>query len=191
MKEATSKDKGLIVSILTESFQDNQSVNYLIPADNKRLERIRALMEYSYETCRMFGKVYLSDDKSGCALISFPERKKTTLKSLWLEVKLILTGIGFSNISKAINREKEISKNYPVHPIFYLWFIGVLPEKQNNGVGKQLMSELLAESERMKRPVYLETSTLKNLPWYKKFGLDVYNQLNFGYNLFLIRNEQS
>jgi hypothetical protein len=76
MKEATSEDKGLIVNILTESFQDNQSVNYLIPADSKRLKRIRALMEYSYETCRMFGKVYLSDDKSGCALVSFPERKK-------------------------------------------------------------------------------------------------------------------
>jgi hypothetical protein len=191
MKEATSEDKGLIVNILTESFQDNQSVNYLIPADSKRLKRIRALMEYSYETCRMFGKVYLSDDKSGCALVSFPERKKTTLKSLWLEVKLILTGIGFNNISKAINREKEISKNYPAHPIFYLWFIGVQRDKQNNGVGKQLMSELLNESERMKRPVYLETSTMKNLPWYKKFGLDVYNQLNFGYNLFLIRNELS
>jgi hypothetical protein len=190
MKEATSEDKGLIVSILTESFQDNQSVNYLIPADNKRLKRIRALMEYSYETCRMFGKVYLSDDKSGCALVSFPERKKTTLKSLWLEVKLILTGIGFGNISRAINREKEISKNYPGHPIYYLWFIGVQPAMQNNGVGKQLMSELLAESERMKRPIYLETSTMKNLPWYKKFGLDVYSQLNFGYNLFLIRNGQ-
>jgi ribosomal protein S18 acetylase RimI-like enzyme len=106
-------------------------------------------------------------------------------------VKLILTGIGFNNISKAINREKEISKNYPAHPIFYLWFIGVQRDKQNNGVGKQLMSELLNESERMKRPVYLETSTMKNLPWYKKFGLDVYNQLNFGYNLFLIRNELS
>lgn len=190
MKEATSEDKALIVNILTNSFQDNQSVNYLIPADSKRLKRIRALMEYSYDTCRMFGKVYLSDDNSGCALVSFPERKRTTLKSLLLEIKLILAGIGFGNISRAINREKEISKNYPSHPIFYLWFIGVQPNKQNNGVGQQLMAELLAESKRMKRPIYLETSTMKNLPWYKKFGLDVYNQLDFGYNLFLIRNGQ-
>ena len=78
----------------------------------------------------------------------------------------------------------------PLLERLYLWFIGVQPSMQNNGVGEQLMSELLAESERMKRPVYLETSTMKNLPWYKKFGLDVYNQLNFGYNLFLIRNGQ-
>lgn len=190
MREATASDKGLIIDILTRSFQDNQSVNYLIPPDGKRLERIRALMDYSFETCTLFGKVYVSDDNKGCALISFPEKKKTTLKSLWLEVKLILTSIGFGNISKAIKREKEISKNYPTSSIFYLWFIGVNPDSQNRGVGKKLMMELLAESARMKRPVYLETSTLKNVPWYRKFGLDVYNELDFGYNLFLIRNGQ-
>jgi hypothetical protein len=190
MTEATAKDKGLIIDILTQSFQDNQSVNYLIPPDGRRLNRIRALMDYSYETCKLFGKVYMSDDKKGCALVSFPERKKTTLKSLWLEVKLILNGIGFGNISKAVNREKEISKNYPQVPIYYLWFIGVRPENQNSGIGQKLMSELVDESTRMKRAIYLETSTTKNIPWYKKFGLDVYNQLDFGYNLFLIRNGQ-
>jgi ribosomal protein S18 acetylase RimI-like enzyme len=72
----------------------------------------------------------------------------------------------------------------------YLWFIGVHPNAQNNGVGQKLMTELVDESERMERPIYLETSTMKNIPWYKKFGLDVYNQLDFGYNLFLIRNDR-
>lgn len=189
MQEAKSEDKALIINILTESFKDNQSVNYLIPADSRRLNRIRALMDYSYETCKLFGKVYLSDDKKGCALVSFPERKKTTIRSLWLEVKLILNGIGFGNISKAINREKEISKNYPSTPIYYLWFIGVQPDSQNSGVGKKLMEGIVAESERLQRPIYLETSTVKNIPWYRKFGLNVYNQLEFGYTLFLIRND--
>jgi hypothetical protein len=189
MIEAKSEDKGLIIDILTESFKDNQSVNYLIPADGRRLNRIRALMDYSYETCKLFGKVYLSDDRKGCALVSFPERKKTTLKSLWLEVMLILNGIGFGNISKAISREKAISKNYPSPPIYYLWFIGVKPDSQNSGVGKKLMEEIVAESERLKRPIYLETSTVKNIPWYRKFGLNVYNQLDFGYTLFLIKND--
>lgn len=188
MKEATVEDKGLIIDILTNSFQENLSVNYLIPQDSKRLRRIRALMDYSFEICRLFGKVYLSEDRSGCALVSFPEQKKTTLKSLWLEAKLILCGIGPANVSKAISRETKISKNYPHNPIYYLWFIGVNPDSQNKGVGKGMMQELLAESQRMGRDIYLETSTLKNLPWYRKFGLQVYQQLDFGYDLFLIRS---
>ena len=51
------------------------------------------------------------------------------------------------------------------------------------------MEEILAESKRLKRPIYLETSTVKNIPWYRKFGLNVYNQLDFGYTLFLIRHD--
>jgi hypothetical protein len=191
MKEATVEDKGLIIDILSNSFQENLSVNYLIPQDSKRQRRIRALMDYSFETCRLFGKVYLSEDRSGCALISFPEQKKITLKSLWLEAKMILLGIGPGNISKAISREREISRNYPHTPIYYLWFIGVNPDNQSKGVGKGMMAELLAESRRMGRDVYLETSTLKNLPWYRKFGLEVYRQLSFGYDLFLIRSNGS
>ncbi|KAA0994220.1 GNAT family N-acetyltransferase [Dyadobacter sp. UC 10] len=190
MREATPSEKSIIVDILTKSFQDNQSVNYLIPNDHRRLNRIRALMDYSFETCRLFGKVYLSEDKKGCALVSFPEKKRATFRSTLLEVKLIFNAIGLGNIGKAIRREKEISSNYPSSQIFYLWFIGVNPENQNTGIGRKLMSELLSEAERMKRPVYLETSTMKNIPWYSKFGLDVYNQLNFGYNLFFIRNGQ-
>lgn len=188
MKEATVEDKGLIIDILTNSFQENLSVNYLIPQDSKRQKRIRALMDYSFETCRLFGKVYLSEDRSGCALVSFPEQKKTTLKSLWLEAKLVLYGVGLGNVSKAISRERKISKNYPHSAIYYLWFIGVNPDSQNKGVGKGMMQELLAESRRMGRAIYLETSTLKNLPWYRKFGLQVYQQLDLGYDLFLIRS---
>ncbi len=188
MREATLADKEVILDILAKSFQDNQSVNFLIPDDSRRLSRIRALMDYSYETCKLFGRVYLSDDKKGCALVSFPEKKKTTVKALWLEVKLIFNAIGFDNISRAVNREKEISKNYPSPKIYYLWFIGVSPEDQNQGVGQRLLHELLAEAQAMNRPLYLETSTQKNLAWYAKFGLVVYNQLDFGYRLFLIRN---
>lgn len=190
MIEASSEDKALVLDILTASFQDNQSVNYLIPSGSKRVNRIRALMDYSFETCKLFGKVYLSDDRKGVALVSFPETKKTSLRSLLLEVKLIFKSIGLGNISRAVNREKAISGNYPARPIYYLWFIGVQPDSQNSGIGQRLIGEIISEADRMNRPIYLETSTLKNIPWYKKFGLDVYQQLDFGYNLFLIRNER-
>ncbi len=41
----------------------------------------------------------------------------------------------------------------------------------------------------MNRPIYLATSTMKNLPWYKKSGFEVYNELDLGYNLFFLKRE--
>ncbi len=69
MIRADYKDKELIVDILTNSFNDNKSVNYIIKQDDKRLQRIRNLMDYSIEVCYEFGDVFLSNDKTGCALI--------------------------------------------------------------------------------------------------------------------------
>ena len=189
MRIADSKDKKLVVSILTGSFLDNRSVNYLIPNDTRRINRIRALMEYSFNVCAEAGKVLISDDNKAVALVSFPEMKKTTLKGILWEAALVLKGIGIGNISKAMSREKAISANYPdQEPIYYLWFLGVEKESQGEGIGTRFISEIIDDANMLKRPIYLETSTERNLPFYERVGFEKYNVMDFGYKLYLIRN---
>jgi ribosomal protein S18 acetylase RimI-like enzyme len=189
MIKATYEDKDLVVDILTDSFQTNQSVNYIVKQDSKRIQRVRALMDYSFEICHDFGEVYLSDDKKACALILYPDKKKTTFKSVLLDIKLILSCVGLNNIQKALGRESKIKKLQPKEPMYYIWFIGVDPAHQNSGIGTELLNEIIADSATKKRPIYLETSTLKNLPWYKKFGFNVYNELDLTYKLFFLKKE--
>jgi ribosomal protein S18 acetylase RimI-like enzyme len=189
MIKANQNDKQLIVDILTKSFESNQSVNYIAKQDEKRLKRISALMNYSFEVCHSSGDVFLSDDKKACALVLYPDKKKTTFKSILLDVKLILSCIGIENIKKALSRESKIKQLQPKELMYYLWFIGVNPEYQNEGIGSVLLSEIIEDSENKKRPIYLETSTLKNLPWYKKFGFEIYNELDLSYKLFFLKRE--
>ncbi|HXH99314.1 MAG TPA: GNAT family N-acetyltransferase [Sphingobacteriaceae bacterium] len=189
MIKATYDEKNLVIDILTKSFDTNQSVNYIIKQDKKRTDRVRALMDYSFEVCYLFGEVFLSDDKKACALILYPDKKKTTLKSTWLDVKLILSCVGVSNIKKAMARESKIKKLQPEEPVYYIWFIGVEPANQNSGIGSELLNDVIKDSSLKNRPIYLETSTLKNLPWYKKFGFDVYNELDLSYKLFFLKKE--
>jgi len=82
MKKADYQDKNLVVDILTKSFDTNQSVNYIVKQDKKRIKRVCALMDYSFEVCNLFGNVFLSDNKKACALILYPDKKKTTFKSI-------------------------------------------------------------------------------------------------------------
>ena len=181
------EDKKQVLEILTNSFDTNKSVNYIVKQDSKRVNRIRELMDYSFEICYHFGKVYLSDDKKACALVLFPDQKKTTLKSIWMDIRLILKSVGVFNIRKALERESKIKAVQDKNLMYYLWFIGVDPASHGQGLGNKLMEELIAESEAIGRPIYLETSTLKNLPWYKKFGFEVYYELDLGYKLFFLK----
>src|ERR1019366_7785654 len=189
MNKAKYTDKNLIVNILTNSFDDNKSVNYIIRQDKKRVDRIKNLMEYSFDMCYYFGEVFLSDDKKGCALILLPDKKKTNLKSILLDMKLIISCIGLSNVTKAMDREARIKKLQPTDLMYYLWFIGVDPKEQNRGIGSGLLGEIIKEGFSKGRPVYLETSTVKNIPWYEKFGFKIYNELDLSYRLFFMKND--
>lgn len=73
MRSATRNDKLLITDLLSASFNDNLSVNYIVRQDEKRKRGIRALIDYSFEVCYRFGEVLLSDDGKACALLLYPD----------------------------------------------------------------------------------------------------------------------
>ncbi|WP_158856387.1 GNAT family N-acetyltransferase [Lunatibacter salilacus] len=185
MRKATQKDRSKIVDILLKSFRKNKSVNYIAGEKEKK---IRYLMEYSFDSCMDTGEVFISDDGYACAMIQFQDRKKFTLKSTYLDIKLILKTIGIGNIPKALGRESFIKKHYPNEPFTYLWFVGVSPERQGNGSGSKMLKHVLDYSERLNRPVYLETSTESNLPWYQKHGLEIYTVSDrFGFPFYFLK----
>jgi hypothetical protein len=187
MIRAQYSDKRLIADILAKSFNDNKSVNYIVKQDDKREQRLRSLMEYSFEICYLFGDVFLSDNKQGCALVLLPDKKKTTLKSALLDLKLIFSCIGLLNISKAMGREARIKDLQPKELLYYLWFIGVDPAAQYTGIGSGLLLDVVKEGLSKRRTICLETSTISNIPWYKKFGFTIYNELDLGYKLFFLK----
>lgn len=185
MVEASIKHKPLVVDIIAKSFDDNKSINWIVKQDSKRESRIKALAEYSFNICFQFGAVYLSEDLKGCVLLLFPEKKKTSLKSILLDAKLAFKAIGIERAIKIMDRESKIKRFHPQESFVYLWFIGVHPHHQGNGCGTKLLKEVL---DKYDRQIYLETSTLKNIPWYKKFGFEIYQELNdFGYPFYMMK----
>lgn len=187
MIKANSLDKGLIIELLTKSFEENQSVNYIILQDDKRLTRIHALMDYSFEMCYRFGEIWLSDDKQACALILYPNQKVTTAQSILLGIRLIYQAIGVRGFGKTMKREALVKQKQDNERMVYLWFIGVNPTHQHSGIGSILLQEVLEEAKKKSLPVYLETSTQSNLPWYERFNFRIYNKLELGYTLYFLR----
>lgn len=152
----------------------------------KRLGRVAALMDYSFEMCLLFGNIWLSNDKTACALVLYPHEKRTSLKAVWPDLKLIFRAIGFDGIKNALDRERKIKTKQPKQAMAYLWFIGVDPAEQHKGTGSKLLQEIIAYADKKNLPVFLETSTVENLPWYKRFGFKIYDQLDLGYTLYFL-----
>lgn len=189
MIKANYADKKLVTDLLSRAFDTNVSVNFLVKQDSKRQERIRFLMDYAFETCMGTGEVLWSDDKKACALIQYPDQKKTSVKSIWLNLQLLFKSIGLLRMGQILNREKVLKKNAPPASALYLWFIGVDPSAQGKGVGSAFVQEIIDKSVAMQRPIYLETSMVQNVPFYQKLGFEKYDEIREPHTLFFIRRK--
>lgn len=186
---ADPTDQHRVVNILTAAFDTNKSVNYIAREGKRRLRSIRALMAYSFKLCMRYGRVYLSEDRKACALLLYPDKKQFSFTSLLLDLQLIFGCVGLGGVPKTLRREAIIKRQHPAKPFAYLWFIGVEPTQQKNGIGSRLLQEVITESKQLLRQVYLETSTAENLPWYKKMGFEVYHTEDLGYLFYFLKHE--
>ena len=189
MIKATKDDRQLIVQILAESFDDNQSVNYIIPQTKSRKKRLFRLMEYSFDVCFTYGDIFLNQEKTACCLILYPnDPGNKTFKKTLLDLRLILSSIGLSNLYKASVREARIKAVHPVKKRFaHLWYIGVFKKKQGIGIGTLLLNEVIDYYEKKNFPVYLETSTERNLSWYNANSFFPFETLDFTYKLYCFK----
>jgi ribosomal protein S18 acetylase RimI-like enzyme len=187
MKRAKISDRSRIVDLLAAAFEGNKSVNYVVRQDGNRADRIKRLMRYSFNICNKFGEVWISDDQQACALILFTEKKKTTIQTILWDIDLVLTVIGFNRVKAVLKRDEMIKANHPKEAFAYLFFLGVDPEVQGKGSGSSLMREIIDHYDKLKRPIYLETSMEKNLPFYKKLGFEIFSTVQLSYTLYIMR----
>jgi len=187
MRKATLADKSHVVTLLTDAFWNNLSVNYVISKNGDKRRKINALMAYSFNLCQAFGEVFVTDDMDGAALLLYPQNKRTTFLTIWWDIQLLFKSVGIFNFRKALTREKIIHRLQEQGDKMYIWFIGINPPQHGKGKGSKLLTEICQLAKQKHLTIYLETSTLNNLPWYKRFGLTIYNQHDFGYLIFFLR----
>jgi ribosomal protein S18 acetylase RimI-like enzyme len=182
-------DKKHIVNILTDSFQDNKSTNFVIQQDKKREKRFRSLIEYSIFYGEKFGEVFLSEDKASCYIILHTDKKKLTWGSLLWDLRLVLKCIGISRVSKVMKREALIKSHHPKEGFIHLWYIGVSSSAQGKGKGTKLMQTIIEKAQAQNKKIYLETSTQRNFKFYKSFGFKevvTLDQLGYSMRMFCL-----
>lgn len=174
MIQASYKDKKLITSIITETFENNPSVNTVIGSKGNKRKKIQKMAEFAFIKSFNRNGAFLSDNKKGAALIYRADQNRFSLKEQYYELRFAFTSIPLKNILNVLKRESYFKSKRPKDgKYYYFWFLGVLKDGENASF--EIKNELLKRADEEKLPIYLETSVWRNVIAYQRYGFTVYH----------------
>jgi len=115
-------------------------------------------------------------DRGGAALWLPPGTSSTRFFSSIFVAPSIAFGLG-TRVVTAWPLFMAMERGHPKEPHHYLGVLGIDPPQQGQGLSKLLLEPTLAEADRDRKLAYLETAKESNLPFYRRFGFDVTQEI--------------
>ncbi|MFS4468358.1 GNAT family N-acetyltransferase [Maribacter sp. 2210JD10-5] len=191
MIEAQQKDKSLVVGILVEAFEpikEENSINLIVRYDEKRLKRMHILMGFLFDKAMRTGKVYLSDNRASCLLLTYADKDKFSIKKLLSTLNLAIRGIGITQVRKVLKRQQIIQRNYPKGNYIRPMIFAVKNEFKGTVTAAKLIMQVFKRHMDNELPVIVDTASEEHVQLYQKFGLKIFNvEKELGFPIYMLR----
>ena len=171
---AGPQDHDAIVRVLVRAFDADPVANYLLRRDAGRTRAFELCFDAFLKYATMpHGETWIADGGAGAALWTPPGRWDVGLRSALAMGPSLLRAVGWSRAVRMAIAANRVHGKHPRPPHFYLFAIGVDPERQGRGIGGELLGAVLGRCDADRIPAYLEASTLDNRRFYERHGFRV------------------
>jgi GNAT superfamily N-acetyltransferase len=178
--KATGADVPELAWTLAQAFEDDPARRHFMPDDSTRRHRLgRLFAELALPDALRREETYATPDMGAAALWVPPGQAGSRLLGTLRLIPLAASIFGGRNLARALRGLAFVEFNHPREPHWYLWLMGVRPDRQGEGVGSILMRDMLdcIDDERM--PAYLEATSPRNRDMYLKHGFEVTREVRW------------
>ncbi len=183
-RRAIASDSARVVQTLCDAFATDPLILWMGRRSGARDAGRLAMFRYLVNHLGLPGnEVWTPPDYSAAALWVPPGRADLK-QTLWQELTMIPTLVSFAGLS-GLSRVNEFRKSADAHhpkaePHFYLMSIGVDPRFQGQGLGSALLAATLSQVDARGLGAYLESSSPRNVPLYRRHGFEVTKEFRPG-----------
>ncbi len=172
------------VSLLARAFQEYPEYIHLVPAPRKRPAALKAYFNVMVKFTLRNGIVLVTSGGVKGVLLYLPHPVAIDgpgmVRAGALGMALKVGKRFMAEQQKIIDaiiatRDKDGDKERMGHH-GYLWFMGVEPEYQGQGIGNDLLRELASYLDGRAEDCYLETVDAQNVTYYSKRGFDLVHE---------------
>jgi GNAT superfamily N-acetyltransferase len=180
VRAARRDEAALLGEVLADAFAEDPVFAWLIsPQAGGRDNRLRTFFTSMSRAYLRLGKpCYLTGDGSAAALWAAPGAWAMPLSQVILEAAP--NGLAFRHrLLRALRTQLQIERLHASQsqPHWYLGYLGARGDRQGQGLGTQLLREVLASLDTDSVPAYLESSNERNLALYERNGFRVVGEL--------------
>jgi predicted N-acetyltransferase YhbS len=171
VRRATARDQRVISMVLASAFAADPVVRWLLPRAGRDVQMFRALTAHLHAAPGCADIALDNGAPVGAALWDPPGHSLSFRQGLVGLSRLFLAmGPGFR---RGVVLERAFTRARPAGQFWYLAQIGA--STPGRGVGSALLERRLAS---MAGPAFLESSNLRNVPLYQRFGFDVIEEIS-------------
>ena len=177
VKDGTTTDLAGIADALVRAFHDDPVMLYLFPKPAGREKKLHAFFVSDAKRALTKGTVQTTADgpAKGGAIWMAPGEWKLGGVELLGQLPLLLRFGGAT--PRALALLSKMEKVHPKEPHWYLAVLGTATEHQGKGVGSALLEPILTKCDAEGLPAYLESSKESNIPFYKRHGFEVTDEV--------------
>jgi GNAT superfamily N-acetyltransferase len=179
-----AQERGAAVVALARAFHDDPLFNFLVPSLRSQVRALPTFMGSLLADGRPFGEVWVARADDAIAGVA-----------VWLPPGAFPRGIGreIAAYLREMPSVHRLGRRLPaairlqallegkhhevVEPHWYLSLLGTDPTFQRRGVATSLLAPVLARVDEQGLPSYLETQKEANVPWYRRHGFEVVEQI--------------
>ena len=166
---AQRADEDAVMGVLTLAFSTDPCTRYMLPRPATFVAAYQRFASITAGPALVGGTADLVDGGAAAAVWLPPgvqpdgEAIGAVVREFALPERLPVLG----QVGEGLRRY------HPESPHWYLSMIGVDPMRQGRGLGSALLEGGLARCDAEGGPAYLESSNLKNVPLYERYGFEV------------------
>jgi ribosomal protein S18 acetylase RimI-like enzyme len=173
---AAGAEETPIVETLARAFADDPVIDYFVRNDENRQSALRTWFSFAVRRlCLPDDQTWMTPNASAVALWLAPPQK-TLVFTPWQELRMIptiMSVVGIERIARMQRLRAAFDAHHPKAPHWYLMFLAVDPAAQGMGLGSALLQSTLAKVDAEGGAAYLEASSEKNVPLYRRHGFEV------------------
>jgi ribosomal protein S18 acetylase RimI-like enzyme len=173
---ATLADEPRVTETLARAFADDPVIDYFVRADERRAAALRTWFSFAVKKIGLpDDEIWMTPDAGAVALwLPPPQRtmKFTALEELKL-VRTLLSVVSMERVGRMQRLRAAFDSHHPKAPHWYLMFLAVDPDLQGLGLGSALLKAMLEQIDARGQAAYLEASSERNVPLYKRHGFEV------------------